>query len=405
VILFEEVKYMNDRFWKIVSRVIVVILGSSLGYYLLPFIWRLLNINIQVFYNPIVNLVLGAIILYLIYWLTQPLLLRSIRNVEKDLRKLSIEKVIISGLGVILGLVLAWLINIPLVAIGWPFISNILPIVVTIVLGLSGFYIFSNKSAEIMDLATRLPQVRRTEVTDGKSTVDPQATAVETGTATAEVSTQDRYTEALLAMKPAAVDDYQPYKILDTSVIIDGRILDVLKAGFIEGVIVVPNFVLKELQYIADSADSVKRVRGRRGLDILNQIQALDDVTVDFYAGDFEDESEVDLKLLLLAKEVNGVVVTNDYNLNKVSQFHKIKVLNINELANSLKSVVIPGEMLTVHIVKAGTERQQGVAYMDDGTMIVVEEGKHHIDESLRVEITSAIQTNAGRMVFAKIAD
>ncbi len=396
---------MNDRFWKIVSRVIVVILGSSLGYYLLPFIWRLLNINIQVFYNPIVNLVLGAIILYLIYWLIQPLLLRSIRNVEKDLRKLSIEKVIISGLGVILGLVLAWLINIPLVAIGWPFISNILPIIVTIVLGLSGFYIFSNKSAEIMDLATRLPQVRRTEVTDGKSTVDPQATAVETGTATAEVSTQDRYTEALLAMKPAAVDDYQPYKILDTSVIIDGRILDVLKAGFIEGVIVVPNFVLKELQYIADSADSVKRVRGRRGLDILNQIQALDDVTVDFYAGDFEDESEVDLKLLLLAKVVNGVVVTNDYNLNKVSQFHKIKVLNINELANSLKSVVIPGEMLTVHIVKAGTERQQGVAYMDDGTMIVVEEGKHHIDESLRVEITSAIQTNAGRMVFAKIAD
>lgn len=396
---------MNDRFWKIVSRVIVVILGSSLGYYLLPFIWRLLNINIQVFYNPIVNLVLGAIILYLIYWLIQPLLLRSIRNVEKDLRKLSIEKVIISGLGVILGLVLAWLINIPLVAIGWPFISNILPIIVTIVLGLSGFYIFSNKSAEIMDLATRLPQVRRTEVTDGRSTVDPQATAVETGTATAEVSTQDRYTEALLAMKPAAVDDYQPYKILDTSVIIDGRILDVLKAGFIEGVIVVPNFVLKELQYIADSADSVKRVRGRRGLDILNQIQALDDVTVDFYAGDFEDESEVDLKLLLLAKVVNGVVVTNDYNLNKVSQFHKIKVLNINELANSLKSVVIPGEMLTVHIVKAGTERQQGVAYMDDGTMIVVEEGKHHIDESLRVEITSAIQTNAGRMVFAKIAD
>lgn len=396
---------MNDRFWKIVSRVIVVILGSSLGYYLLPFIWRLLNINIQVFYNPIVNLVLGAIILYLIYWLIQPLLLRSIRNVEKDLRKLSIEKVIISGLGVILGLVLAWLINIPLVATGWPFISNILPIIVTIVLGLSGFYIFSNKSAEIMDLATRLPQVRRTEVTDGKSTVDPQATAVETGTATAEVSTQDRYTEALLAMKPAAVDDYQPYKILDTSVIIDGRILDVLKAGFIEGVIVVPNFVLKELQYIADSADSVKRVRGRRGLDILNQMQALDDVTVDFYAGDFEDESEVDLKLLLLAKVVNGVVVTNDYNLNKVSQFHKIKVLNINELANSLKSVVIPGEMLTVHIVKAGTERQQGVAYMDDGTMIVVEEGKHHIDESLRVEITSAIQTNAGRMVFAKIAD
>ena len=397
---------MNERFWEILSRVLIVILGSSIGYYVLPLLWDMVNINISFFYHPLFNIVLGAIILFLIYGLTQPLLMRFIRNIERDMRQLSIEKVLVSAIGVIIGLVLAWLINIPLVAIGWPFISNILPIVLTIVLGVLGFYIFSNKSAEIMEMLTRFPQVRRSESMDTAITEDVQSDkeAHESALSTHSEGL-DMYTDALLSLRQAADEAYQPYKILDTSVIIDGRILDVLKAGFIEGVIVVPNFVLKELQYIADSADSLKRVRGRRGLDILNQIQALDDVIVDFYAGDFDDESEVDLKLLRLAKLVDGVVVTNDYNLNKVSQFHKIKVLNINELANSLKSVVIPGESLTVHIVKAGTERQQGVAYMDDGTMIVVEEGKHHIDETLSVEITSAIQTNAGRMVFAKIAD
>lgn len=397
---------MNERFWKILSRVLIVILGSSIGYYVLPLLWGMININISFFYSPLFNIVLGAIILFLIYGLTQPLLMRFIRNIERDMRQLSIEKVLVSAIGVIIGLVLAWLINIPLVAIGWPFISNILPIVLTIVLGVLGFYIFSNKSAEIMEMLTRFPQVRRSESTDTVITDDTQSDkeAYESDLSTHSEGL-DMYTDALLSLRQAADEAYQPYKILDTSVIIDGRILDVLKAGFIEGVIVVPNFVLKELQYIADSADSLKRVRGRRGLDILNQIQALDDVIVDFYAGDFDDESEVDLKLLRLAKLVDGVVVTNDYNLNKVSQFHKIKVLNINELANSLKSVVIPGETISVHIVKAGTERQQGVAYMDDGTMIVVEEGKHHIDETLSVEITSAIQTNAGRMVFAKIAD
>lgn len=397
---------MNERFWKILSRILIVILGSSIGYYVLPLLWDMININISFFYSPLFNIVLGAIILFLIYGLTQPLLMRFIRNIERDMRQLSIEKVLVSAIGVIIGLVLAWLINIPLVAIGWPFISNILPIVLTIVLGVLGFYIFSNKSAEIMEMLTHFPQVRRSESTDTAITEDVQS---DKEAHESDLSTHseglDMYTDALLSLRQAADEAYQPYKILDTSVIIDGRILDVLKAGFIEGVIVVPNFVLKELQYIADSADSLKRVRGRRGLDILNQIQALDDVIVDFYAGDFDDESEVDLKLLRLAKLVDGVVVTNDYNLNKVSQFHKIKVLNINELANSLKSVVIPGETISVHIVKAGTERQQGVAYMDDGTMIVVEEGKHHIDETLSVEITSAIQTNAGRMVFAKIAD
>lgn len=268
---------MNERFWKILSRVLIVILGSSIGYYVLPLLWDMININISFFYYPLFNIVLGAIILFLIYGLTQPLLMRFIRNIERDMRQLSIEKVLVSAVGVIIGLVLAWLINIPLVAIGWPFISNILPIVLTIVLGVLGFYIFSNKSAEIMEMLTRFPQVRRSESTDTVITDDTQSDkeAYESDLSTHSEGL-DMYTDALLSLRQAADEAYQPYKILDTSVIIDGRILDVLKAGFIEGVIVVPNFVLKELQYIADSADSLKRVRGRRGLDILNQIQALD---------------------------------------------------------------------------------------------------------------------------------
>ncbi|MER1992032.1 MAG: PIN domain nuclease, partial [Aerococcus urinaeequi] len=157
---------MNERFWKILSRVLIVILGSSIGYYVLPLLWDMININISFFYSPLFNIVLGAIILFLIYGLTQPLLMRFIRNIERDMRQLSIEKVLVSAVGVIIGLVLAWLINIPLVAIGWPFISNILPIVLTIVLGVLGFYIFSNKSAEIMEMLTRFPQVRRSESTD-----------------------------------------------------------------------------------------------------------------------------------------------------------------------------------------------------------------------------------------------
>ena len=192
------------------------------------------------------------------------------------------------------------------------------------------------------------------------------------------------------------------YKILDTSVIIDGRIYDIAKTGFIEGTLLIPNFVLQELQYIADSADSLKRVRGRRGLDILNALQKESDMNVEMYDGDFEDITEVDSKLIKLAKLLDGVVVTNDFNLNKVSEFQNVPVLNINELANAVKPVVIPGETMNVMVVKAGTERNQGVAYLDDGTMIVVEDGQFYMNKAIEVVVTSALQTAAGRMIFAK---
>ena len=166
----------------------------------------------------------------------------------------------------------------------------------------------------------------------------------------------------------------------------------------------IPNFVLYELQYIADSGDSLKRVRGRRGLDILNALQKEEGIAVEMYDGDFEDISEVDSKLIKLAKLLDGVIVTNDYNLNKVSEFQNVAVLNINVLANAVKPVVIPGENMNVLVVKAGTERQQGVAYLDDGTMVVVEDGQHYMNEHIEVVVTSALQTAAGRMIFAKPA-
>lgn len=196
--------------------------------------------------------------------------------------------------------------------------------------------------------------------------------------------------------------NFHHYKILDTNILIDGRIYDLAKTGFLEGTLLVPNFVLYELQYIADSSDSIKRVRGRRGLDILNKLQNEHIMPIEMYEGDFEDIPEVDSKLIALAKQNGGVIVTNDYNLNKVIQFQNVQVLNINSLANALKPRVIPGENLHVMVVKNGTERQQGVAYLDDGTMVVVEDGRYFINKQLDVVVTSAIQTDAGRMIFAK---
>ncbi|MEK5478110.1 PIN/TRAM domain-containing protein [Paenibacillus sp. FSL R5-0407] len=194
----------------------------------------------------------------------------------------------------------------------------------------------------------------------------------------------------------------EEHKILDTSVIIDGRIADICKTGFIEGTIVIPEFVLEELQHIADSSDLLKRNRGRRGLDILNKIQKELDVKVMIYEGDFEEISEVDSKLVKLAKVLQGKVVTNDFNLNKVCELQGVSVLNINDLANAVKPVVLPGEEIMVQVIKDGKEHGQGVAYLDDGTMIVVEGGRDFIGTITEVLVTSVLQTSAGRMIFAK---
>lgn len=193
-----------------------------------------------------------------------------------------------------------------------------------------------------------------------------------------------------------------PYKVLDTSAIIDGRIADLCQTGFLEGLLIVPGFVLAELQRIADSSDSLKRNRGRRGLDILNRMQKDPNVSVKIFDKDFDDLSEVDTKIVRLARMLEAKVITNDFNLNKVAELYGVSVLNINELSNAIKPVVLPGEEMLVHIIKDGKEYGQGVAYLEDGTMIVVDGGRQFIGEELPVVVTSVLQTAAGRMIFAK---
>ena len=192
-------------------------------------------------------------------------------------------------------------------------------------------------------------------------------------------------------------------KVLDTSVIIDGRIADICQTGMLEGQIIVPAFVLAELRHIADSADSLKRNRGRRGLDILNRMQKEQNIPIKVVDTDYEDIAEVDAKLIKLAYDMGGVVVTNDYNLNKVAGVQRVPVFNINELANALKPVVLPGEEMTVNIVKEGKEVGQGVGYLNDGTMIVVDGGRRFVGEDVDVIVTSALQTAAGRLIFAQL--
>ncbi len=195
------------------------------------------------------------------------------------------------------------------------------------------------------------------------------------------------------------------YKILDTSVIIDGRIADICETGFADGTLVVPQFVLKELQFVADSSDALKRNRGRRGLDILQKIQKMASVDVLVSDMDFPNVREVDLKLIELARALQGKIVTNDFNLNKVAQLRGIEVLNINELANALKPVVLPGEFMKVFILKEGKEYNQGVAYLDDGTMVVVDNARRLIGKTIDVVVTSVLQTTAGKMIFGRHID
>lgn len=201
------------------------------------------------------------------------------------------------------------------------------------------------------------------------------------------------------------VKESSEYRILDTSVIIDGRIADICDTGFVDGNLVVPRFVLDELQYIADSSDSMKRSRGRRGLDILNRMQKGSGINIEIVDNDFPKIKGVDSKLIALAKKMNGKIVTNDFNLNKIAELQGIKILNVNELANALKPVVLPGEVMTVKIIKDGKEPGQGVAYLDDGTMIIVDNAQKYLGSNVEVMVTSVLQTTAGRMIFSELKE
>ena len=290
-------------------------------------------------------------------------------NIESDLQKMSANEIVLGTIGLIAGLIIAFLISQIYVGIKIPYVDVILNIITYILLGYIGIVVATRKGK---DIRAAWMSSRRVSTGQGKGKQKSDATP----------------------------------KIFDTSVIIDGRIADIMKTGFIEGTIVIPEFVLVELRHIADSSDALKRNRGRRGLDILNKIQS--EYGIEIYNTEAEkalDEiPEVDVKLLKLAQIMNGKVVTNDFNLNKVAGIKGVDVLNINELANTLKPVVLPGEEMMLTLVKEGKENNQAVAYLDDGTMIVVEDGKRFIGHTIKVIVTSVLQTSAGRMIFARSA-
>lgn len=293
-------------------------------------------------------------------WLTT----RPAAWLRHAINELTVAQILSGAVGLVIGLVIAALLAIPLSYLPPPF-SAILPTLVAIIFAYAGIMVMVLRQREIFALFRR------------KNTAEAEA-AAEGGDGAGE--------ESLL---------------LDTSVIIDGRIADVAHTGFIRSTLLVPRFVLAELQYIADSPDSLRRNRGRRGLEMLNRMQKDSPVPIRIVDLDVEGVRQVDAKLVQLARQIKAPIVTNDYNLNRVAGLQGVQVLNINELSNAVKSIVLPGENMTVRVIQEGKEVGQGIAYLDDGTMVVIENGRRYMDSDLDVTVTKVLQTNAGRMIFA----
>lgn len=293
--------------------------------------------------------------------------MRITESMAAYLANLPTGDIFVLSIGVIIGLVVATLLGTAFSRL--PILGPYISLIFSILGALIGARVALNKRKDILTFFNRV------WVTQGKDSVK----------------------------KSVARRDSRTYKLLDTSVLIDGRILEVIRLGFLEGTIVIPQFVLEELQKIADSGDSLKRNRGRRGLDIVREIQAEKKARVEISDRDYDDITEVDAKLVRLAKENDGIVATNDFNLSKVAEIQGVRVLNINDLANALKQSVLPGEELRIFLAKEGKEPGQAIGYLDDGTMVVVESGKRSVNFTVDVIVTSVLQTSAGRMIFAKI--
>lgn len=313
-----------------------------------------------------ISALIGAFLFGLICFLIAPMVTAALGSLghwlERALLLIPGQDMVAGTVGVIIGLLIGTLLVQPFKII--PFIGPYLPILSNILLAWVGMMVAVKKREDIFSVF----RLSRTSL---------DANSKEKG--------------SILA------------KILDTSVIIDGRIADICDAGFMDGKIVIPGFVLEELRHIADSSDALKRNRGRRGLDILNRIQKEINIPVHVLDDNVDEGLEVDSRLVKLAQRLGGKVVTNDYNLNKVCELQGVPVLNINELANAVKPVVLPGEEMDVQIIKDGKESGQGIAYLDDGTMIVVDGGRSHIGDEISVLVTSVLQTSAGRMIFARL--
>lgn len=374
-----------NRVLKFFITVFAVILGATLLEFASPILAYIisaefLRINLDILDMTMMNalsILIGGIIGGSIGFISSSYCINKLRVfsvwVERQLSKMPTHDVVAGVLGLAIGLIIANLLGVAFSRI--PLIGPYIPIIFSIVFGYLGLYITIKKRKDIIALLpNRSKNGNIKEETKSASNVEQ--------------------VKANLS-EPS-------YKLLDTSVIIDGRIADICKTGFIEGTLLIPVFVLEELQFIADSSDLLKRTRGRRGLDILKRIQTEFDMLVKIDHHDYDGVTGVDSKLIRLGQEIGAKIITNDFNLNKVADLQGVQVLNINELANAIKPVVIPGETMVVIVVKDGKEQGQGVAYLDDGTMIVVEGGHKHLNETLEVVVTSVLQTATGRMIFAK---
>ena len=348
-----------------ILKITFIVVGAVIGYgvynkfYFIP--------DSYIYYDilfHILAIAVGGTIGFLLSFLFNTKIQSLFLEVAYHLQKIPTQNFAAATIGLIIGLIIANLLAYSLSFI--PIIGSYLPIILSAIMGALGINIGINKKDEIFNFFgyfRNINKVRKKE--NSKYFVHP--------------------------------------KILDTSVIIDGRILDICQTEFLEGELIIPRFVLSELQHIADSSDSLKRNRGRRGLDVLNKMTKIRKNRVRIVGKDYNEPKEVDAKIVRLAKDIKAKVITNDYNLNKVAQLEGIPVLNINDLANALKAVILPGEEINTQIIKEGKEPEQGIAYLDDGTMIVVEDGYKYIGKKVNVLVTSILQTPAGRMIFGRV--
>ncbi|MDP4126492.1 MAG: PIN/TRAM domain-containing protein [Bacillota bacterium] len=363
-------------------RGIITLLFGALGFFL-DYLFLRLNLLQSLGWNlsPVWTYATMVILFAIVGFLVAPITIRSVLTLmkwmESRLTRVPTHDLMSGAVGGIIGLIISSLFSSSFVSI--PFFGPLLAVLLSIFLGYLGLTIGMKRKEDVLGLFNFLPRFRDRGEKGEKA--DKQRDG-KTG--------QPRPIEAV------------NFKILDTSVIIDGRIADIVKTGFLEGTLLIPSFVLEELRHIADSSDLLKRNRGRRGLDILNQISKETAVKVHIHEQDFEDINEVDSKLVRLGQILGSPLLTNDYNLNKVAELQGVMVLNINELANALKPIVLPGEEMLVQVMKEGKEPGQGVAYLDDGTMIVVDMGRRYMGQTITVLVTSVLQTAAGRMIFAK---
>jgi uncharacterized protein YacL len=344
-----------DFFVRLIGMVTFAILGGYWGHSLGKF-----TSNQDLLYTAAIGLVGALFGLVLTPFLTT----RPMRSLKSLLGRLSAETLTSALLGLVAGLLVAALLAFPLSLLPEPF-GNVLPFLGVLIFVYFGVSIFVMRQADLANILGSVATRRDGDAPSG--------------------GTQSGRTV-----------------LLDTSVIIDGRVADIAKTGFLPGTLLIPRFVLNELQYIADSSDGLRRQRGRRGMEVLSELQKASSVVVRISDIDVEDVREVDDKLVILARQLKCPILTNDYNLNRIAELQGVLILNINELANAVKSVVLPGEMMSVNVIQEGKEVGQGVGYMDDGTMVVVENGSKYLNKEITVNVTKVLQTAAGRMIFAR---